>query len=416
MPGKVTKSSLFGKLAGAINKAISTHAADSTDYGFVRLPGGIVNGIAQLTECKFDEVQTGDNKGQPCFKARATIIEPDTVMTVNGPMKVRGLQTGVWVAMYETKTQKGVVTSLDENVAEMLNHLRMLGGEDFTEGAESEEDLKALMESLVEAAPFFKFTTTSSEPTTQYPNPRVWENWHGIKGLEDYVPPEGTDASSTMEDESEEPEEDEEEEEKPKGKAKKEEAPNANASQAKRGPGRPKGSMNKPKGKPKVEEPEENEEEEESSDFDDFGDLDEIAERADDGDEEAQAELSEKALEFGFTKKDIRLADNWASLVEEMKKGKAEEGEEEEAEEEVEEEEETEEEEEWEPKAGEIYYHSPIDPKTKKKVKKPIEFEVTKVDTKNQTVILKGLDDKKTLIDPKTKKPLPVAWAQLEGA
>lgn len=185
----IIKSPLLAKYGSNLDAAVKNHAADSTDYGFIRLPGGIDNGVAQLTQCYFKEYENGENKGEFYFRAVGNVISPLSIETPNGPFPLKGLQTSIMIAFCDTKTKAGKLTTQDENIAEILKEMRRLGGEQYTEGA-SAEDLESLAAGLVEAAPFFKFTTSQSAPSKEYPNPRVWENWHGTPGLEDFVPPE----------------------------------------------------------------------------------------------------------------------------------------------------------------------------------------------------------------------------------
>ncbi len=69
MPPVKGTSKLAAKYGAKLDQAVKAHAQDETDYGFIRLPPGIVNGIAQLTKCYFDEYKTGKNKGEMYFRA-----------------------------------------------------------------------------------------------------------------------------------------------------------------------------------------------------------------------------------------------------------------------------------------------------------------------------------------------------------
>jgi hypothetical protein len=95
-------------------------------------------------------------------------------------------------------------------------------------------------------------------------------------------------------------------------------------------------------------------------------------------------------------------AENWAAVVELIRAGGKEDTESEEPAEEPEEAP-------WEPVKEEVYHFRPIDPKSKKPVKKPVEVEIVSVDKKTKTVALKSLDDPK-----RTWKG--VKWDALESA
>lgn len=99
---------------------------------------------------------------------------------------------------------------------------------------------------------------------------------------------------------------------------------------------------------------------------------------ADEAAEAAQVRLHELATEAGVNPDEYAT---WAELAEVLKSGATVEEPTEPA----------------EPKAAECYFYRPIDPKTKKPVKKAIECEVTAVFTGKKVVNLKNLDDNKTL-------------------
>jgi hypothetical protein len=135
--------------------------------------------------------------------------------------------------------------------------------------------------------------------------------------------------------------------------------------------------------------------------FDEFGDLDSLAAKADEDDAEAQSSLREMAEKQGITEEQVDEAENWVAVVELIRAGGKGDTEPEKAEEP--------EEVPWEPVKEEVYHFRPVDPKTKKPVKKPVEVEVVSVDKKSKTVALKSLDDPK-----RTWKG--VKWEALESA
>ena len=190
MPGKKTNNPLAAKF----DKAVAEHANDETELSlFTNLPGGIPNGIAQLSSVSFSQYKRGDQEGEWFLRLAGIVQEPE--LAANGD-HVKGLQTSQMIPLCDTTTQGGKTTTLDEHVETMMTHFRSLGyNEPFKwDGRE------AIAAALVEAAPYFRFSTSQSEPTEQYPNPRVWENWGGGKGLENY---EANGASSQVVDQSE---------------------------------------------------------------------------------------------------------------------------------------------------------------------------------------------------------------------
>lgn len=183
MPKKSGKSGLAAKYGSKLDDAMDSHGGDETNYGglYGQLPGGIRRGIAQLSKCYFSQYEKGDNKDEYYFRAEGVVIEPNEC---DGQI-VKGLMTSIMEPVCETTKRNKEVVTIEDHMKTILNEMRKLGVD--TEGAGS-EDLERLAEDLVEAAPYFFFGTSQSEATDQYPNPRVWENWNGSKGLEDYEP------------------------------------------------------------------------------------------------------------------------------------------------------------------------------------------------------------------------------------
>lgn len=350
-------------LSGRLNKALQNHANDQTDWGrdFGRLPPGITGGIAELVDAKLGtygpETRT---PGEAYVRLVATVISPKKhtyipKSLVNGKiaigepttMSIEGLQFSQNLPLCDTQRMvdgKPTVVDLDDNVGRMQNELRKLGAD--TSEIATLEDLTGMMEALKEAAPRFRFSTWASDPSLQYPEPRTWENWNGIKGVEETA--------------AEEPEEAEVEEE---------------------------------------------EEEAEVGSDDDGRDLQALARDADGGDTDAATEVSNRAVGCGLDPEDYATWVECANAIEgggkKTKKTKVKEEEpeeeeaeeeEEEAEEEAEEEEAEEEEEEAEeepavPTKGDVALFKP------KGSRKEIDVEITAVFAKKQTVNLKRLDD-----------------------
>lgn len=348
MPALKTKS------AFSIGGAIKAHAKDPTEYGidFTKPPPGIGNGIAKLSDIKFGITKNGDNKGQKFFYARGTIIEPEVhtwtphkweggevVALPEQTMRIAGLQTSIMINLCDTGKGESAVSG-EEHVADMLNTVRTLAGEESTGFLETskdpERDLETLFEQMVDpkGSPiYFKFATQESRPTKDYPNPRTWENWFGSKGLDDYQEKE----TGGMTDHTASP------------------------------------STNGEAATPAAVE---------GPNLDEMS-LEDVAALADSGDNDANARLTELALGAGMDEKAIEGAGSWAEIVAALQ---AEGGEQQE---------------EWKPEKGKTYKYSVLDSKGKPmlnpRTKKPIiaEVEVTAVNEEKQTVNAKNLANQK---------------------
>ena len=277
MPVQSKKSPWANKL----NAALAGHANDKTKYAPPRgdLPPGINGGIAQLVDAKIGTYQQGNNKGEKFVYLGGVVVEPLKAQVVRQAFvdgkvavvsskeeEVAGLRTGMTMPMCETKNASGEVTDLDTNIERLLNELRKVGGEECTAGVSDEASLETLLETLKEAKPYFKFDTSASKPSAQYPTERVWENWRGSKGLEDYQAEDAT-ATATQDDSAGETSE---------------EVPDA-------------------------QEPAEEGE-----------DLAALAELADNQDTKAMERLKALALEAGIEADAIDNAESWAAVVESM--------------------------------------------------------------------------------------------------
>lgn len=365
MPPVKTTGSVLGKYSAKIAQSVANHADDPTTYGRIELPGGITNGVAQLVEAKFDLYKSGDNTGEPYLQLRGVVIEPSEVMTRNGTVQVRGLQTMVMVPVCETKSSRGKVTTFDEAIANVLNEFRKLGV-DTAGGVDLEETAAALRE----AKPYFRFSTSQKAPTTQDPDPRVWQNWHGNKGLEDYAPPE--DGGGV---------EDETQEEPPAKKPTQTTAAKATPNGKPTTPATGKTSTLSKKTPPP---PPVEDETPEETDWSESDDLDTLCQAAQEDDKGAQERLNVIATEAGVSQEDFDAAGTYheiPALIEAAQSGGEGEGEEEEEQEEA-----------APPEKGDVRKYIPVDKKTGKPGKKAFECEVKLVNAKTQTVMLKNLE------------------------
>lgn len=365
MPAKATKSGLISKYGDRLRKAVKDHAGDEINYGFQRLPGGITNGIAQLTECGFKQVEAGkQNAGEYYFRAAGVVLEPEEVEGKNGPERVKGRTTSIIRMVCDTKDRNGNVTqTLDDNVAWILNEMRKLGADIDEDSADLMEEVAA---ALQEAKPYFRFRTTESPATPQFPNPRVWENWDGTKGLEDYEPEEADD----VDDRTEEP-------------------------AAKSPPKTQSGPTRRPTAKQPDPEPEP------APEYDDASDIDSLLARANDDDADAQEKLLDLAKAQGHDEADLQRIDTWDGVAD-LLRGGGEDGESGG---------------EGGPAVGDTVKYKVVtyDPRTKKEVasRRPIQCEVMTVSDDGETVTLKNLVTNKTVVD-KNGKAAKVKVSDLE--
>lgn len=375
MPVQKTTSSVLAKVQNKLKAAMAAHANDETDYGFQRIPPGILNGVAQLTSVTFDVYKTGKNQNQPYCRMAGVVVEPKEIVVNGVVVPVVGLQTSQMFPLCDTVTSKNESVSFDQNAAKLLNAFRKVGVE--TAGATDIESLGRVAE---EAGPYFRFATKpKKDQQTGQETGEAWEEWYGSKGLEDYTPPD----ADAVEDETEE------------APARPTAKPSANGvvghNKAKNDRfAKQYGATEKTLGKTAALALEE---------FDEFGDLDGLATRADDGDADAAGELETMAKAAGVPAEAVKDTANWGEVAELIRGAGAPAADEEEAVEE----ETADEPEEFVPVVGNVYMYRPV---VKGKAGKPVEVEVTEIQFKTQTVTAKNLDDAK-VVYPK------VPWAAL---
>lgn len=372
MPMQQGKSSLSAKYGAKVDAAAKKHAADPVDRGFQSLPPGIKNGVAQLTVCGFftydanTKARKADGQsavGELYFRAAAVVVAPTHVnVEGQGAVQVKGQQTSIMEPVCETKNSKGAVVSVDNHVQEIQNHLKLLGAS--AESISSGEGMEATAAALQEQKPYVQFSTSQGKATKEYPEPRTFENWHGL--AEGFVPEGGDPATSGV---SEEPQ------------------PSAGGDGA-----QPPADTTTGAG----------------GDADADGALTELAAKADakPPDSDACAELEKIALAAGVAQDAITGANDWVEVVAMIQQAKSsgaapEAGTAAPTEKD------------WEPKISEPYKYvlkdkdgKPVkSPKTKRPVKHDVE--VTSVSAKNKTVNLKDLDDGKSVYKG-------VSWDELE--
>lgn len=399
MPAQRQQSALISKLGTKLDAAIAKHAGDEINYGLQGLPAGISNGIAQLQECYFNTVEKGkDNAGALYWRAMGIVVDPETN---DRGVPIKGLQTSIMVRFWQVKDSKGNKLTDESHIAKVMNELKKMIP-DCCDSVGSAADLEEVCKAVSEAQPYFRFSTEQGketiDPVTKKVlyEARVWERWHGSKGLENYVPP---DSAGAVVDNS--------------APAKAAPARNGTAKNGAPAKSPAAATAKKPTSKPAAKVVEEEPPAEEFNEFDDgsgaAGDeggdgnptpsLAELVEQADQDTKEAQDTLTDMALKAGASKKQIQAAKTWqevADIIEAATDSAATEAGtvEEETEAVVEE---ATEEEDGTPAVGSVYHYHPVDKTTKKPTKDPIEVEVKEVNASKETVDALNLTNGKTL-------------------
>jgi hypothetical protein len=274
--------SLLSKVANVLREAHDAHKDDETVLGGGgSLPNGIENGVAQLVDIYFKEYEKGDMKGEIFFYAAGIVKAPSH----QDGIPIVGLRTSIMEPLCDTPGRSR--KTVEDHWAWILNELRKLGLDTSEIEFDTVEDAVA---ALKEAGPHFRFRTWQGEPTAEYPNPRVNEQWRGV-----------CDFEAEFDDGVEDATEEVEEEAKPAPKASKTapsatkpapkaSTPPAAASAAKKGLGK------------------------KAIDYASM-DTDALAKLADNEDEKAQERLTELAQEAGIDPTDAAY-ENWTMVAE----------------------------------------------------------------------------------------------------
>lgn len=198
MPVQTKKTGVLSRYGAAAQQAIADaqKAEFSGGGGLNRIPPGIHQGqgIAQLEECGFFEADK-DKKypGHAYFQAVGICREPQSVMVNGQECKCEGLQTRQFIYLCEENPVTKKVEFSPKRLLQACDVMKGLAGDDNFDVSDPDAAAKLLQE----AAPHFRFST-SVRKGREYIDPRtkekkvsddgVWENWHGSKGLEGYVP------------------------------------------------------------------------------------------------------------------------------------------------------------------------------------------------------------------------------------
>ena len=155
-----------GKRLGQFHESIK---AEEVQDGYAQLPAGIVNGIAQLTDAKIGQYQSGVFKDEYYFQAKARVMEP----AEHNGAPVRGALTMIMEPLCDTPNKKR--KTLEEHYKFVVDTIKSLSV-DIKDT--SIHDLDTIIEAVKEAKPYFRFSTWIGKPTAQQPNPQVQSQWH----------------------------------------------------------------------------------------------------------------------------------------------------------------------------------------------------------------------------------------------
>ncbi len=187
MASKVTQSEFMANYGEIKGSEVADKLKEPPKTGIIRLPGGIENGILKLKECYFGRNENGD-----FFRCSGTVIAPESVGANGSLVPVRGLQSSQVVSFKPETWDKAD----DRGVSpkdEVINYMRSLVGDGPFKAEKINllniaEMIQQRANDTTKKPIYVRFSTSQSKPSEKYPNPRVFENWHGTHGLENYSP------------------------------------------------------------------------------------------------------------------------------------------------------------------------------------------------------------------------------------
>ena len=383
MPSQEGSGGLFRKYGDRLNENLQKAVEKPTEYGPIGLPPGVRDGRAQVVKCYFKQYETGDNQGEYYFRCEAVALEPATVLNpkTGKDEKVAGLRTSIMIPCCETKNKQQKITTQEENMAKVINEMKKIAGDEYMTGA-SMETLEELAKGIQDADPpiYIKFRTSQGAATPDYPDPKVWENWDGSRGLEDYVPPDN--AAELVQDATKESD-NVASDTPPPARPKTPPTPAKTAPKAAQPPAKaPPAASKAPPTKPGAAKapPPKKPPEPAAPAFDEFADLDSLRQMAERGDLPAIQKLTEHAISAGFTQEQVDEASSWQELVDLINGGGSETANDDETVAD-----------EFTPEVGQVYAYKPP------KAKTPVDCEVMEVDVEARTMKLKNLTNQKVI-------------------
>lgn len=413
---------LLAAMGSRLTQVQAEHRGKEVNLGRPELPGGIEGGIAQIVTCRIGKFEKGDSVGKPFFDASATVMVPDEV---NG-RPCRGLQTRIGPEpLCETLKSAGKRKTFSEHYKWFRDQLIGLGFNiDNLTGTpqQIEAQILAGLEQLKKSKPYILFRTSKLPGTTiekdaagkwwviggpspgkkgpyateemlKKANPnaggegRIYHEWNGL--CHDFDPSSIAEAASH------------------------DNSPKAN--------GQAQQVVTQAEAQVEAQAPPDMAPDEapvaEGQEQVDLTVLCEAAKANGDGPEAVQ--LTNIARESGITDEQIEAATSWDEVLVMVEAalgvGPA-------AEAAVEPPPEPEPETPKVPEKGRVFKYKLLDPKTGKPAvdpknpktdKRPVDVEVLTVDAKSMSCTIKDLAAGKPVLDPRSKLPLRVKWADL---
>lgn len=354
MPQTNNKNAILAKLKSkGADKSIKKHKDDAIEVPKVggSIPPGIEYGRAKLIIAKFDEYKPGKlNAGKPFVNLQAVVVDVED----DDPKLKRAIKQRTFNSedLFDTPKASKIKT-FDQHLANLLNKLRYHFGKD-TSGVDSLDDVATILDELETEQPCFAFRTWKGKPTKQYPDPKLRVDW--LEHLPDYVAPDESESGVVDNSAGEDTTDDE-------------------------------SSTDSDEGSADADDVDTTDDTDSSSDDDSdsssqLDELDELLEKANNDDKAAKKAIEAKGKELGIGE-EVKNADSWDAAVELIKEKMAE------GEGSSDDDDSSQDDEPWVPQVGENY---------KVKVgteKKAIDVKVMKVNTKNNTMDVKGVANKK---------------------
>lgn len=382
---------LVAALGDKGKKAVDSHKGDETKLGGGgELPAG-VEGVAQLIDCKFSQHEKGEHKGKWFFYAAGTVLSPTTVqvepnkdgvLAVSGSgsnMGLDGRRTSITEPMYDTPSRSR--QTVDDHMAHVLNHFRLLGVDTSNV---SVEQMESIAEALKKAKPAFNFRTwvgkSATEGKYKGEKPQVQHDWRGVCDFDPNTIDNGTvdnsgsgEGNNESANEGEEVDLDELAKLADQGGDAADEDAQTQLTEIATEAGVPEAKIAKAKNWVAVvkmirdAQPEETGSPSEGEEVS----LEDLGAKADEGEDDAIASLTEKAEEAGI---DTNAYESWSLLATALAEGNNEP---------------------VIPTIGDVKKYKPLD-KDKKPAKKAVKVEVVAVFPNSGKVNLKNLEDNKT--------------------
>lgn len=185
-------SILAKKLGNKLTQAHAQVKDAPVEMGNARLPDGIENGVAKLVDIRFGEYKDGDHKGQPFFIAAGIMIKPEH----HDGQKIEGMRTQIGpIPLCDTPKAQGKRKTFLDHYTVFLNELKKLGVDTSQTEAGTPEQVESFLNKALDilrtSQPTFGVRTWKGKPSVAFPNPRVNEEWLGLREVDEEVDPAG---------------------------------------------------------------------------------------------------------------------------------------------------------------------------------------------------------------------------------